>query len=61
MSYYDSSKNKYLSVPTKKHKYFTDTDEIETFDDQKINGYISYTSGVNSEFSINEDKSLKTD
>ncbi len=32
MSYYDSKKNQYISVPTVPHKYFTDNDPIETFD-----------------------------
>ena len=33
MSYYDSRKNRYITVPTQKDKYFVDNDIIETFDD----------------------------
>ena len=32
MSYYDSRKNNYISVPSVAHKYFTDNDPIEDFD-----------------------------
>ena len=38
MSYYDTRKNQYITVPSVKNKYFTDSDTIEAFDDTQESG-----------------------
>lgn len=55
MSYYDSRKNQFISVPSTSSKYFTNNDAIETFYDGTTDGdnIVRYQDEENGEFIVN--------
>ena len=64
MSYYDSRKNQFISVPSTSSKYFTNNDAIETFYDGGTDNLVDYQDEEMGEFIVNNQdeiiNSLKT-